>query len=227
MQEEQGGYFSKCFLIKTKKRSTHQSLTWASQTAGHQDVELAWGRLCFCISQEHWHRQWDSWESTLPARLLLLCAEQISHVVMGNFILQPGLFFQQTEVPETGEETISTNLHFPSTSGEDSLLFLLPSQAGYTGLYGDSSLAIATQVGPGSASAEVNPCPSPDQTAAAPGLMITSQLCFKVKSSSTPSDQQLLRVSCKCVPVNSGKCEHLGYSNGVKLFSIMPKRWRS
>lgn len=78
MQEEQGGYFLKCFLIKTKKRSTHQSLTWVSQTAGHQDIELAWGRLCFCISQEQWHRQWDSWESTLPARLLLLCAEHFS-----------------------------------------------------------------------------------------------------------------------------------------------------
>jgi len=47
MQEEQEGYFSKCFLIKTKKRSIHQSLTWASQTAGHLAMELAWGS---CVS---------------------------------------------------------------------------------------------------------------------------------------------------------------------------------
>lgn len=66
-------------------------------------------------------------------------------------------------------------------------------------------------------------------TTAASGLRITNQLCFKVKSSSTPSSQQLLRASSgswKCVPVNSGKCEDPGYSNGVK-FSNMPKRWRS
>lgn len=170
MQDEQDGYFSKCFLIKTKKRSTHQSLTWASQTAGHRDVELAWRRLCFCITQKHRHGHWDSWESILPARLLLLCAEQIS--LMWRWETSswsPDFFFQQTEVLETGENTISTNLHFPSTCGEDSQSVLLPPPAGDTGLNGDSSLAIATLVGPSSASAEVNTCPSPDHNRSCTG----------------------------------------------------------
>lgn len=171
MQEEQDGYFSKCFLIKTKKRSTHQSLTWASETAGHRDVELAWGRLCFCITQEHQHGHWDSWESTLPARLLLLCAEQIS--LMWRWETSswsPDSFSnRQTEVPETGEKTISTNLHFPSTSEEDSQSVLLPPPAGYTGLNGDTSLAIATLVGSSSASAEVNTRPSPDRNRSCTG----------------------------------------------------------
>lgn len=182
--------------------------------------------LCFCISQEHWHRQWDSWESTLPARLLLLCAEQISHVVMGTSSCSPDSSFNKQKSQRLGKKPFQQICIFQALLERIPRCFSCLPQAGSTGLYGDSSLAIATQVGPGSASAEVNPCPSPDQTAAAPGLMIKSQLCFKVKSSSTPSGQQLLRASCKCVPVNSGKCEHLGYSNGVK-FSIMPKKWRS
>lgn len=81
---------------------------------------------------------------------------------MGNFIPESRLFLQQIEVLETEEKTISRNLRFPSTSGEDSQSVLLPPLAGYTGLNGDSSLAIATLVGSSSASTEVNVHPSPD-----------------------------------------------------------------
>lgn len=88
---------------------------------------------------------------------------------MGNFILEPRLFFQQTEVSETEEKTISMNLHFPSTSGEESQSVLLPPSAGYTGLNGDLSLAIATLVGPISASAEVNTSRSPDHNCSCTG----------------------------------------------------------
>ncbi|EOA94274.1 hypothetical protein Anapl_09552 [Anas platyrhynchos] len=74
---------------------------------------------------------------------------------------------RQKEVLETGEKTVSMNLHFQSASGEDSQMVLLPLLAGYMGLqrliFGSSHAAI---------------------TAAAPGLTITSRLCFKVKSSS-------------------------------------------
>lgn len=130
MQEEQGEYFSKCFLIKTKKRSTHQSLTWASQTAGHWDVELAWGYAVFLhISGALAQTMVLLGEHSACQAAAALCWADFS-CGDGNFILQPRLFFQQTEVPETGEETISTNLHFPSTSGEDSALFLLPPPGG-------------------------------------------------------------------------------------------------
>lgn len=157
------------FLIKSKRRSTHQSLTWTSQTAGHWDAELAWGRLCFCITQENWHGHRDSQESTLTARLLLLFSEQISLMWWWETSLRSLDFFQQTEVLETEEKIISTNLRFPSTSGEDSQSVLLPPLAGYTGLTGDSSLAIATLVGPRSASTEVNMCPSLDHNRSCTG----------------------------------------------------------
>lgn len=41
---------------------------------------------------------------------------------------------RQKEVLETGEKTVSMNLHFQSASGEDSQMVLLPLLAGYTGL---------------------------------------------------------------------------------------------
>lgn len=125
MQEEQGGYFLKCFLIKTKKRSTHQSLTGLVKLLVTRT--LNWHEEG-CVSA---YLRSSGTDNGTPGRVLCLLGYccfvlSISHVMMGNFILQPRLFFQQTEVPQTGEETISINLHFPSTSGEDSPLFFLP-----------------------------------------------------------------------------------------------------
>lgn len=135
---------------------------------------------------------------------------------MANFILQIVCLFafpQQTEVLETVEKIISMKLHFPSTSGEESQLFLLPLPAGYTGPnethlwqqqhWQDPVLLLLKSI-------HVLPWTI---NAAAPGFMITSQLCFQVKSSYTPSSQQFLGASsgsCKCVPGNSAKHEHLG-----------------
>lgn len=108
--------------------------------------------------------------SGAPARTLGLCLPRYCCFVLsrslscGDGKLHPGgqTLFPTDRSPKTGEKTISMNLHFPSTSGEDFQLVLLPPLAGYTGLNGDSSLARATLVGHSSASTEVNTCPSPD-----------------------------------------------------------------
>lgn len=166
MQEEQDGYFSKCFLIKTKKRSTHQSLRWASWNCWSSGRWTGMRKAVFLHNSGAPAWTLGSQESTLPARLLLLCAEQISLMWWWETSSwSPDSFSNRQTDRSPGDwrkETISMNLHFPSTSGEDSQSVLLPPLAGYTYLNGDSSLAIATLLGPSSASAEVNACPSPD-----------------------------------------------------------------
>lgn len=81
-----------------------------------------------CITQEQ--EQTVGLPGALPARLLVPCVEQISHVAVGHFIVELRLSSQQTEVLEIGEKMISMNLHFPSTPGEDSQLVLQPLLAG-------------------------------------------------------------------------------------------------
>lgn len=156
-------------------------------------------RIC-CVSE---YLRSTGTDNGTPGRVLCLpgyCCFVLSRFLMwwwGTSSCSPDSSFNKQKSQRLGRKPFQQICIFQALLERIPRCFSCLPQAGCTGLYGHSSLAIATQVGPGSASAEVNPCPSPDQTAAAPGLMIKSRLCFKVKSSSTPSGQQLLRASCK------------------------------
>ena len=137
MQEEQDGYFSKCFLIK-RKTKTKKKKKGAHTRAWHGPAKLlvvgtlnwheeGW-ELHFFVTQKHWGRQWGSQGLCLPGYCCLVRSWSLTW--WWDISLWSSDSSQQTEVLVTGEKIISMNLHFPSTPGEDSQLVLQPLLAG-------------------------------------------------------------------------------------------------